>query len=129
MVWNCCWSVSPDIGMTSSPGGASPRGCPQICDLNSHKCFKSESERSALLNSDVYILGGQLGDSFRNQPTREQFMCSSIKCSFRILNKSDILSKSENVLHAGKSEIIFICLFRFPAERGTSSNRRQKLHG
>lgn len=39
VVWNCCWLGTSDIVTTSSPGGASPQGCPQICDLNSHKCY------------------------------------------------------------------------------------------
>lgn len=45
VVLNCCWLGTSDIVTTSSPGGASPQGCPQICDLNSHIFyFKSKSK-------------------------------------------------------------------------------------
>lgn len=62
VVQNCCWPGSSDIGMTSSPSGVSPRGCPQICDLNSHKYFQSKSKRSTLLGHDVQVLGGQFDE-------------------------------------------------------------------
>lgn len=58
VVWNCLWPGSSDIVMTSLLGGVLPRGCPQICDLNSHKYFKPKCKRSTLLSHNVLIFGG-----------------------------------------------------------------------
>lgn len=40
--WSCCWPAPSDIVTTSSRGVVSPRGCPQICDLNSKHKYKKE---------------------------------------------------------------------------------------
>lgn len=70
VAWSRCCFVSPDIVRTSSPGGASPRGCPQICDLYTHKVFSSQNaNRSAWLSHDASISRG--GTAF-----------CSLKCPF-----------------------------------------------
>lgn len=103
--WSCCWPAPSDIVTTSSRGVVSPRGCPQICDLNSKHKYKKEKSWWRC--------------NFRHQPkmllrTARRRRASCLMC-----------------LMLEKSEIKSVCLFQFSSwqKKKHRPRERKRLHG